>query len=79
VVVAAQDGGFVDPEIAALTGTAGTTMVSLLATEPEEPAAGPAVNETDPDLDVSGSRDGAADAADKNTDAARSESTAPKE
>ena len=47
--------------------------------EPEEPAAGPAVNETDPGLDVPGSRDDAADAADKKTDAARSESAASKE
>lgn len=48
-------------------------------TEPEEPAARPAVNETDPDLDVPGSRDGAAEAADKKTEAARSESAASKE
>jgi hypothetical protein len=47
--------------------------------EPEEPAAAPAVNETDPDLDVPGSRNGAADAGEKKTGAARSESTASKE
>jgi preprotein translocase subunit YajC len=47
--------------------------------EPEDDTARPAVNETDPDLDVPGSRDGAADAADKKTDAARSESAASKE
>ena len=47
--------------------------------EPGDGTAGPAVNETNPDLDVPGSRNGAADAGEKKTDAARSESAASKE
>jgi preprotein translocase subunit YajC len=47
--------------------------------EPEDGTAEPTVNETDPDLNVPGSRNGAAGAGDKKTEAARSESTASKE
>ncbi|HYZ55679.1 MAG TPA: preprotein translocase subunit YajC [Streptosporangiaceae bacterium] len=47
--------------------------------EPEDGTAKPAVNEASPDLDVSSSRNGTADAGEKSTEAARPESTASKE